>query len=284
MSFRAEPASFVVHRIGVTVSMASTVRTIKLTLAYDGTDYSGWQYQPDRTTVQGVLEDAIRSVTQFETRVTASGRTDAGVHAIGQVAGFKVATRLDDRVLCRALNSSLPFDIRILDLATVRDSFHPIRDATSKRYRYVLQAGGLPDVFTRRYCWFTPKPLDFDAMEAAAKRLVGKMDFASMQTTGAPRVSTVRTVREISMQRQRQSLSDQIVFEVEADGFLYNMVRNIVGTLTVVGQGRALPEWIDEVIAARCRTAAGPTAPAQGLFLLNVSYNQTDDKSENETV
>ena len=252
------------------------MRTIKFTVAYDGSAYSGWQFQPGRTTVQGTIEKAILAVTQNETRVTASGRTDAGVHAFGQVAACKVTTRLDDHDLCRAINCSMPFDIRIRALVTTHDAFHPIRESTGKRYRYVVQDGGLPDVFSRSHCWFVPRPLDLDAMRAAAARLIGKHDFASMQTSGAPRLSTVRTIRDITIERESRPLSEQLVFEVAADGFLYNMVRNIVGTLAVVGQGRAQPEWIDEVMASKKRTAAGPAAPAHGLFLLEVYYDDVD--------
>ena len=249
------------------------MRTIKFTVAYDGSAYSGWQFQPGRTTVQGTIEDAILAVTQNPSRVTASGRTDAGVHALGQVAACRVTTRLGDHDLCRALNSSMPFDVRIISLESTHDSFHPIRDATGKRYRYVVQNGGLRDVFTRGYCWYVPQALDIAAMRSAAANLVGKHDFASMQTSGAPRVSTVRTIRDISIKPRKQAMSDQLVFEVEADGFLYNMVRNIVGTLTVVGKGRAEPGWIREILASKKRAAAGPAAPAQGLFLLNVYYD-----------
>lgn len=248
------------------------MRTIKFTVAYDGSAYSGWQYQPGRTTVQGVIEDAVLAVTQNEVRVTASGRTDAGVHAIGQVASFTVDTRLGDHDLCRALNSSMPFDIRIQSMETTHDSFHPIRDATGKRYRYVVQPGGLPDVFTRSYCWYIPRALNVDAMRAAAAHLIGRHDFACMQTSGAPRLSTIRTVRDITIEPRTQTLSEQLVFEVEADGFLYNMVRNIVGSLTVVGKGRAEPDWIADVLASKKRTTAGPAAPAHGLFLLDVFY------------
>lgn len=249
------------------------MRTIKFSVAYDGSAYSGWQYQPDRVTIQGEIETAIHSATRSVTRVTASGRTDAGVHAIGQVASCRIQSRLADRDLHRALNANLPFDIRIHSLDTVDDDFHAIRSATGKRYRYVVQDGGIRDVFSRKYCWYVPQRLDIEGMATAAKQLMGKHDFSSFETSGAPRKSAIRVVRHLDVSRKSSVNGQQVVFEVEADGFLYNMVRIIVGTLVQVGCHKKNVTWVGDVLAAKDRRAAGTTAPAQGLFLLRVFYN-----------
>ena len=248
------------------------MRTLKIVLAYDGTNYCGWQYQPDVATVQGTLETAIQSATGRAVRVTASGRTDSGVHALRQVASLQIDTTLSDETLYRALSAKLPEDIRILSVSTVDDSFHSIRDAVSKRYRYLIQDGGQEDVFYRRFQWFLPKPLDDQAMKTAAEFVRGKHDFASFESVGSPRQSSVRTVLDISVERQKREISEAICIEIAADGFLYNMVRNIVGSLVKIGQGRAEIELIPQLLEERDRKNAGMTAPACGLTLVNVEY------------
>ncbi len=256
------------------------MQSIKLILAYDGTAYAGWQVQPERTTVQGVLETAIERVAGNPARTLASGRTDAGVHALGQVVGFRTDSRLEPEILLRALNAELPHDVAVLDVARVDDGFHPIRDSVSKRYRYVIHDGPVRDIFSRNYSWQMKHPLDAEAMHRAALGLLGRHDFSSFESAGAPRQDSIRTVTDISVTR---SLSDgagqggqnhKIVIEVEADGFLYNMVRAIVGTLAEVGRGSQSESWPTEALAATDRSKAGPTAPPQGLFLVNVDYGQ----------
>jgi tRNA pseudouridine38-40 synthase len=245
------------------------MRTIKLTLAYDGTGYAGWQVQSDRPTVQSTLEAAIEKITGQRSRTIASGRTDAGVHALGQVVGFRTDTHLSPEVLARALNAELPRDIAVLEAAEVAEGFHPIRDVVRKRYRYVLHDGPVRDVFRRAYCWhYCGGRLDADAMHRAAQTLLGQHDFSSFETAGAERGTSVRTVSDIFARRS----GDWITVEVEADGFLYNMVRAIVGTLVEVGRGARPESWVGEVLEAADRSAAGPTAPPQGLFLVQVDY------------
>ena len=264
--------------------MTSAMRTLKLTLAYDGTAYAGWQVQPGCRTVQGTLEAAVRKVTGQGVRVVASGRTDAGVHALGQVAGFQTHSDLTADVLRRALNAELPEDVAVLEVAEAADDFHPIRDALRKRYRYLIHDARVRDVFRRQYCWhYTHGRLDAEAMSRAGKTLLGTHDFRSFQSSGAERESSVRTIFDVSVQRRREEERrgeegrgeehDWITLEVEADGFLYNMVRAIVGTLVEVGRGAQPESWPAEVLQAADRAAAGPTAPPQGLFLVRVDYD-----------
>ena len=244
------------------------MRTIKLTIAYDGTDYAGWQVQPDRPTVQSVLEEAIHRVTGEDSRTLASGRTDAGVHALGQVVGFRTASDLAPEVLVRALNANLPDDIAVLNAVEVADLFHPIGDSIKKRYRYVIHNAEIRDVFCRRYAWHCRYRLDAEPMARAAEVLRGTHDFSSFESTGAPRESSVRTISDISVVRH----GTRIEIEVEADGFLYNMVRAIVGTLVEIGRGSMAEGWMHQVLLSKNRSTAGPTAPPEGLFLVRVEY------------
>lgn len=272
------------------------MHSIKLTLAYDGTAYAGWQIQPDRTTVQGVLEAAIERITHKPTRTLASGRTDAGVHALGQVVGFRTDSKLSPETLQRALNAELPRDVAVLDVACVGDDFHPIRDAITKRYRYVIHDGPVRDVFARHYAWQVKQPLDAQAMAHAARGLMGRHDFSSFESAGAPRQDSIRTITDISVCRSPQQppqaacgfamnragqggQNNIILIEVEADGFLYNMVRAIVGTLVEVGRGKQSESWPAEAMAATDRSKAGPTAPPQGLFLVRVDYGQAKNNN-----
>jgi tRNA pseudouridine38-40 synthase len=248
------------------------MRFFKLTLSYDGTAYAGWQVQSNARTIQAEVEKALRQVTGEDIRVLASGRTDAGVHAIGQVIGFRSETYLSPEVLCRAIDAHLPFDIIVLDVCEAPDGFHPIRDALRKRYRYVIQDGPLCDVFARAYAWFIPQRLDVEAMSEAALTLMGEHDFSSFEASGAARVSSVRTILDLSVRRQTGDFMDRVVIEVEANGFLYNMVRIIVGSLVAVGQGKRSPDWIAQVLRARDRRVSGVTAPPHGLFLVHVEY------------
>lgn len=249
-----------------------------MTVAYDGTLYCGWQVQPNGTTIQAMLERAIAQVCHERTRVTGSGRTDSGVHAIAQVASFSLASwRATAAALCRALNSKLPADIAISEIVDAPEDFHAIRDANGKRYRYQLQIGGIRDPFEYRFRWHLQGPIDCHAMQEAANHLIGKHDFASFQAAGADRKTTIRDVRELTIFEQRGRAGGDsgrlVAIEIEADGFLYNMVRNIVGSLIEVGRGKQGPAWLADVLHVVDRTQAGPTAPPQGLFLMRVVYD-----------
>ncbi|HJQ79347.1 MAG TPA: tRNA pseudouridine(38-40) synthase TruA [Lacipirellulaceae bacterium] len=253
-----------------------TTRWLKVTLAYDGGAYAGWQVQPDKPTVQGTLEAALRQITQEPIRVTAAGRTDAGVHALGQVAGFATATRLKNAELQRALNAVLPSDVAVVSLEDAPTDFHATRDAVAKRYRYQIHNGRTPSVFDRHYAWHYPQPLDAAAMHAAGQALVGRHDFSSFETAGSERSDSIRTIRELSVTRGSEELADRVTIEVAGDGFLYNMVRTIVGTLVEVGVGARDVNWPAAVLAACDRRQAGQTAPPHGLFLVSVSYENSD--------
>lgn len=251
------------------------VRTFKLTVAYDGTDFSGWQVQPNKATVQGFLQDALRKISGAPVQVIGSGRTDAGVHAIAQVASCVLPWRDAPERLVMALNANLPDTIVVRESEEVQHDFHPIRDAIGKRYRYQIQLGGERDAFEYRYRWRIRGEVDVNLIQSAAARFVGRKDFASFQASGSDRKTTVRDLRACDVIHQRQDEVTGVqwlAIEVEADGFLYNMVRNIVGSLVEVGRGKFPPQWIDEVIAACDRNQAGPTAPPHGLFLLRVDY------------
>lgn len=267
-------------------------RWLKLTVAYDGTAYAGWQIQPDLPTVQGALEQAWQSLTQETVRVTAAGRTDAGVHALGQAVGVLTETRLTNEDLHRGLNAVLPEDVAVLAVELARDDFHATHDAVAKRYRYQLHDGRTPPVFDRRYTWHYPHALDTAAMHRAGQALVGRHDFVSFESAGSERPDTVRTIHELTCTRgvgtilrltmhaagrcARSQNSpnpfDRVTIEVAGDGFLYNMVRAIVGTLLEVGRGTREEHWPAEVLAARDRRQAGQTAPPHGLFLVSVDY------------
>ena len=252
------------------------VRFFRATIAYDGGAYYGWQWQPGKQTVQAEIEKALRKITGRVVRIMASGRTDAGVHAIGQVISFAVATRLDPDTIRQALDASVPFDITVRDVAYAPDGFHAVRDAVCKRYRYVIQDGPNRDVLARDRVWWIKKRLDIHAMREAARFLVGEHDFAAFQGSGSKRISTVRAVHELTVRRESIEPWERVVVEIEANGFLYNMVRNIVGSLMVVGRHAQPPEWIAEVLKTRDRRRAGPTAPPHGLFLVSVTYESGD--------
>lgn len=251
--------------------------TFKLTIAYDGTDFGGWQWQPNSRTVQAELEGAIERITQQKVRCVASGRTDAGVHALGQVVGITCDTRLSCEVLRKGINAELPEDILVCDMRLAPDDFHAIRDAVRKRYRYVVQDGRLRDIFSRKYLWHVRQSLDEVAMAEAARALVGTHDFKSYQTTGSSRLTTERTIYDILVERRESELTSRVIIEVEANGFLYNMVRNIAGTLVQIGKGLMPVSFAAEALAARDRRAAGMTAPPEGLFLIGVEYDGADD-------
>jgi tRNA pseudouridine38-40 synthase len=248
------------------------LRFIRLTVAYDGTDFCGFQFQPNRRTIQTALEDAIFRVTGETLRVVGAGRTDAGVHALAQVVSFSTRCVYEPQALRRALNSELPEDMVILEVADAPHGFEAINYALGKRYRYLIDDGAARDVFARRQAWRVWQRLNISLMNQAAQLLCGTHDFRSFQNAGSSRLKTVRTVRELIVERRPYGDHDRVVIEIEADGFLYNMVRNIVGTLVQVGKGKQPISWPAEVLAAQNRKIAGMCAPPHGLYLVKVYY------------
>lgn len=244
------------------------MRNIKLTLSYDGTDFHGWQRQPALRTVQETLENALEQLTGTRPSTNASGRTDAGVHALGQVVHFLTISRYSNETFVRALNAILPHDVRVLAAEEKPQAFHATLDAKSKVYRYAIDNGAVADVFQRRYCWHVHPRLDAAAMARAGQFLVGRHDFRSFETEWPNRTSSVRTIFGLTVERS----GSFVTIEVEADGFLYNMVRSIAGTLVLVGAGKRPEGWVADVLAGENRVLAGPTPPAKGLFLVRVCY------------
>lgn len=245
--------------------------TFQVTLAYDGTDYIGWQRQASGTSIQGLLEDAVRALAGCDVPVTGAGRTDAGVHALGQVAAFTIERAIDPATVVRALNARLPADVRVLSARASAADFHPRFDARAKTYRYRIWNHDVVSPFERRYVWHVLHRLDVESMERAARMLEGCHDFASFQATGADVSTTVREVTRSSVSR-RVEQSALVIYEISGTGFLRHMVRNIVGSLVDVGRGRRSPEWMGVALASRDRTQAGGAAPASGLFLVSVDY------------
>lgn len=244
-------------------------KTFKLTIQYDGTAYHGWQRQPTSQTIQSEIEKRLAMITRQRVIIAGSGRTDAGVHALGQVASFCVNSGLDSDDYFRALNGLLPKDICITECKEVPHGFHARFDAIGKTYRYCIVNRILRDPFKRKYIWQFQKNLDLDAMKEAAGYFVGEYDFKSFENAGSPKLHTVRHITSAAF----EELDDGMLhFEVTANGFLQHMVRNIVGTLVDVGMGRTTPEMIKEIILSKDRKKAGPTAPPFGLFLLEVYY------------
>ena len=245
----------------------------KITLAYDGTDYVGWQRQANGVSIQGLLEDALRSLDERAVTVTGAGRTDAGVHAHGQVAAFTIARELAPDGLQRALNALLPRAIRVVSAEIAAPAFHPRFGARTKTYRYRIWNGDVMDPFERRHAWHVPGPLDVGAMRAAARLVEGRHDFAAFQATGSDVATTEREIVTSTIESAiRNPQSAMLTYEVIGSGFLRHMVRIIVGSLVEVGRGRQPVEWISAAIASRHRAMAGPTAPPEGLFLVRVEY------------
>ena len=255
------------------------MRTIKLTVCYDGTDYVGWQRQARGRSIQGELERALAEIEGRPVAVAGAGRTDAGVHALGQVASMQLAHGIETAVLVRAINAKLPSDIRLLAAETVAADFHARYAARGKTYRYNLTLGPVESPFTRRYAWHVREPLDLGAMREAAARLPGRRDFAAFQAVGTEVASTVRTVHSVAIAAAdagwpaREGVAlPALTIEVAGDGFLRHMVRIIVGTIVEAGAGRVDPAAVTAIAASRARERAGPTAPPRGLFLVAVDY------------
>ena len=247
--------------------------TFKFTLAYDGTDFVGWQRQARGRSVQALLEEALSRIAGAPVAIVGAGRTDAGVHALGQVASATLTHSIDGATLRRALNATLPSDLRVLAAEPAPAGFNARHAARSKRYRYHIVCDEIIGPFDRRVAWHVPGSLDLAAMRDAAGRLEGRHDFRAFQSSGSSIVSMVRTI--ICSRLTASPVSEtgtQIIYDVTGDGFLRHMVRVMVGTLIEVGSGRRKANEIDEIIASRDRQTAGPTAPAHGLFLVQVAY------------
>jgi tRNA pseudouridine38-40 synthase len=245
------------------------VKNFKLIIEYDGTRYHGWQRQPNGPSIQQAIENALETMTRQKITLIGSGRTDAGVHALGQTANFKCVTRLAPGEIQKGLNSLLSGDIVIRRCETVHQEFHARYDVQSKRYRYWILNHPLPSAIGRQYSWWVRTPLDIPAMQEAADMIVGEHDFKAFEATGSPRGHTRRRVIQARWERQTRG---RITFDITADGFLRYMVRNIVGTLVWVGLHKITPSRFQEVLTSMDRTQAGATAPARGLFLMEVSY------------
>lgn len=247
------------------------MRRIRLTLCYDGTDFHGWQIQPEIPTIQGTLEQVLSGIEGSPVHITGSGRTDAGVHALAQVAAFSFNNPIPPGNLRRAINRLLPSDIRILSAEEVAPDFHPRHHALAKTYEYRIFRGEVCLPFERRYVLHYPYPLNTDRMEKCASFLDGVHDFtafAASDKSDADGLSKIRTIFSSGIERQH----DRIIYRVRGSGFLKHMVRNIVGTLLEAGKGNIGNAEIEHLLSGRCGTKAGPTVPPGGLFLVSVEY------------
>jgi len=257
------------------------VRNIVLAIQYDGTNYNGWQIQsaPKTVTIQGVLQNAVHKITGEFTRVTGAGRTDAGVHAVCQIASFKTSSGLETDIIQKALNANLPDDIRILKAEDKDMAFNPRFKAKSKIYSYLISNAKIDSPFLRRYSWNIRYELDIDEMISSVQYLIGSHDFSSFRGSGCGARDTVRTIFSVSIENYRSMefmtfllAGNFIKITVEADSFLRHMVRNIVGTVFEIGRKRWKAEDMKNILLAANRTLAGRTAPARGLFLERINY------------
>lgn len=246
----------------------------KLTLAYDGTSFLGWQRQAGGRSVQGLLEEALSRIEGAPVAVVGAGRTDAGVHALGQVASATLAHEIDAVNLRRALNATLPPDLRVVRIDPVQPGFNARYAARSKRYRYHIICDEIISPFGWRFAWHIRSPLDVAAMQRAAEHVSGRHDFAAFQSASTGVTSTVRHIMLSQLTAAPVSETGlEIIYNVTGDGFLRHMVRAIVGTLVEIGADRLKPARIEEIVRSRDRQTAGPTAPAHGLFLVEVAYD-----------
>lgn len=276
------------------------MQNIRLTIEYEGTNYRGWQRQDrlqasgsklQKKTIQGVLEEALSKITKERIRVIGAGRTDSKVHALGQVANFRTRSKMIPEEFKKALNSMLPKDIVIKNAQRAKNNFHAQFDAKSKYYRYIIYQGTTPSSFLRNYVFYIPYKLDLKAMREGVKYLIGRHNFSSFRLSGSSVRNPVRTITRLSVISPRSSelralaprdsfgmpnselLSGKLIFiNCVANGFLYGMVRSIVGTLIEVGRGKIAPSKIKKILKAHDRRLAGPTAPAKGLYLIKVRY------------
>jgi len=264
-----------------TVSLIPVSRNIKLVLAYDGTDFAGWQVQPDQKTIQGTLAEAIERITGDKVLPQGSGRTDAGVHAVAQIASFQTDSPIPAPNLVIALNDTLPPAIRVSYAQEVPADFHPRACAKAKTYRYRIYREAICPPFFARYVYHHPYPLNEDAMSEAALAVIGEHDFTSFAAADPDRArriqeadgdeegpSNVRTIFSSEFRRE----GAELIYEVRGNGFLHHMVRNLVGTFLLVGKGSLAASDIVPILESRNRSAAGPTAPASGLYLVSVEY------------
>lgn len=249
------------------------MRNLKITLQYDGANYVGWQRQATGTSIQGLLEDALEPIAGSHVTVHGAGRTDAGVHALAQVATVSYPGAHESSVLARALNAVLPTDVRVLSVEDVPADFHARFSAVGKTYEYRIVNAPFVSPFLVRYVWHVPNQLDVDAMKAAAAHLIGTHDFAAFQGAGSDVASSRRTIHTIEWENGRAH-DVPLVIRFRGDGFLRHMVRNITGTLVEIGGGRWTPERVMEILASRDRSQAGTTAPSHGLFLVRVEYSK----------
>ena len=250
------------------------MRNLKLILSYDGSDFSGWQVQPDTTTVQGTLASAIGRITGEKVLPQGSGRTDAGVHALAQVVTFVTESSVPTKNFRKALNGVLPASVRVLDVTEAPPEFHVRHSALAKTYRYRIFRGSICPPFLAKYVWHFPYPLDEEAMGRAAGLVVGEHDFTSFAAIDPERgrekgiVSNVRRIFSSGWGR----VGEELVYTVRGSGFLHHMVRNLLGTFILVGKRTLAVEDVTRILAARSRSEAGATAPASGLYLVNVEY------------
>jgi tRNA pseudouridine38-40 synthase len=244
------------------------MRKIKLIIQYDGSKYSGWQIQPGKKTIQGELVEAVSNLTGIRTFVHGASRTDAGVSALGQVALFETESNIPTENFIRAINDRLPRDIVITAAEQADAKFELLGDVKSKLYRYTIYLGKHRPVLRVNQCWHIPNKLDITAIDQAAQLLVGTHDFKSFATAKDRRESSIRTIFSITVAAEDK----WIYIDVQGNSFLYNMVRNIVGTLVEVGRGRWQPQKMNEILEAKNRTAAGPIAPPEGLCLMWIKY------------
>ncbi|HPD60757.1 MAG TPA: tRNA pseudouridine(38-40) synthase TruA [Thermodesulfobacteriota bacterium] len=244
------------------------MRNLKLVIEYDGTNYQGWQSQKNGHTIQDVLEAALSRIMNEKIRLIGSGRTDSGVHALGQVANFKTKSALDTNALFKGANSLLPTDILIKSIEEVPENFHARFSAKSRIYEYRIWNASQPSVFYRSFSWWVQIPLNVELMHQAAFSLIGWRDFSSFQGADHEKVSPEREVMEAGFRQE----GPEVIFFIQANAFLRHMVRNIIGTIVEVGKSKMSPQEFVEIMEARDRTKAGKTAPAQGLFLKEVCY------------
>lgn len=243
------------------------MRNLKVTIQYNGKNYCGWQKQPDSLGIQGTIENAIYEITKEKIKIIGSGRTDAGVHALGQVANFKLESNIPTKNLPNALNAKLPKDISIIDCIEVDEEFHSRYSAKRKRYRYLIYNSSYRNPIYKDMSYHVKYDLDLKKMCEEAKSLIGEHDFKGFMSSGSSVNDTIRTIYDITLQKQ----DNLIILEVEGNGFLYNMVRIIVGTLVDIGRGR-IKESLKNIIDSKERGMCGHTAPAHGLFLKKVDY------------
>ncbi len=253
------------------------MRKIKLLLEYEGTRYSGWQFQPNQVSIQGVLESKLHKITKKRTRVIGSGRTDSGVHAEGQVAHFQTTSTMKLQEFLKALNSLLPADIVVKKVEEAKPDFHAQISATRKTYRYTILNRDYPSALQGRMAYYIATPtLDVTAMRKAARCLVGSHDFKSFQGSGCTAKTTMREIYRLSVVKK----DDFLRITVDGSGFLKYMVRNIVGTLIEIGWGNWPPEQMKAILKSKNRRLAGPTAPSRGLCLVKVVYGKKSPRKK----